>query len=144
MQKIITIIYAILYMFSATSFANAQTIHSLTEHMKYLSAREMILSQNLANVDTPDYKPKDLATNSHKYHSLKMLVTEPGHMQTSTPANYDLIQGEILEIKPNGNAITPEHELMKKNENSIKFNEISNIYNKSRQMMKTAINGGGK
>ncbi len=123
------------------SYAEAQTTYDLTEHMKYLAAREMVLSQNIANIDTPDYKPKDLIPNNKQQHGLKMSLTNPAHMQIDTYNSYSMIQGEILEIKPNGNAVTPEHELMKKNENAIKFNEISNLYNKSRQMLKVAING---
>ncbi len=123
--------------------ASAQTMHDLNDHLKYLAAREMILSKNLANIDTPGYKPKDLKKPGNPRESIAMTITQPGHIQTDQILEYDVVQGDIVEIKPNGNAVTAEHELGKKNDNSIKFSETSNIISAVKNMTKTAIKGGG-
>jgi flagellar basal-body rod protein FlgB len=52
-----------------------------------------------------------------------------------------LSTAKILEIKPDGNAVTLENELLKKNQNSVKLNQISNMYSKSKNIMKYAITG---
>ncbi len=123
--------------------ASAQTMHDLNDHLKYLAAREMILSKNLANIDTPGYKPKDLQKPAILRNNITMKITQPGHIQTDQDLEYDIVQGDIVEIKPNGNAVTAEHELGKKNENGMKFVETSNIISAVKNMTKTAIKGGG-
>lgn len=131
------------YMLAANvwcSTAFAQTISDLHEDLKYLAAREMVLSQNLANIDTPDYKPKDLKRNNQN-KSLKMHVTHPGHMQASKGLEYDVIPGSIVEKKPNGNAVTAENELAKKSENGLEFSKTSNIINAIKSMTRVAVKG---
>lgn len=123
--------------------ATAQTTEDLNDHLKYLAAREMIISQNLANIDTPGYKPKDLKKPGTPRESLTMTITQQGHIQTDQVMDYDIVAGDFIEIKPNGNAVTAEHELAKKNENSIKFSETSNIISAVKNMTKIAIKGGG-
>jgi flagellar basal-body rod protein FlgB len=122
--------------------ATAQTTKDLNDHLKYLAAREMIISQNLANIDTPGYKPKDLKKPGTPRESIAMTITQPGHIQMDQVMDYDIVAGDFVEIKPNGNAVTAEHELAKKNENSIKFSETSNIISAVKNMTKTAIKGG--
>jgi flagellar basal-body rod protein FlgB len=139
MQKIIYILIVI----SLFKDAAAQTMHDLNDHLKYLAAREMILSKNLANIDTPGYKPKDLKKPGTLKNNITMKITQPGHIQTDQALEYDIVQGDIVEIKPNGNAVTAEHELGKKNENGMKFTETSNIIAAVKNMTKTAIKGGG-
>ena len=123
--------------------ASARTISDLNDHLKYLAAREMILSQNLANIDTPEYKPKDLKKSSSPKENIGMKITHPGHIKTDQMIAYDTIQGDIIEIKPNGNAVTAEHELAKKNENAVNFAETSSIISVVNNMRKSALKSGG-
>ena len=109
------------------SLAFCQTVNDLNEELKYMTAREMILSKNLANIDTPRYKPQDIKRKNNLRNSIGLSVTHRGHIGLDQNLEYDLVQGEIIEIKPNGNAVTAENELAKKSENSIKFSKTSNL-----------------
>lgn len=124
------------------SAACGQTINDLNDELKYMAARELILSQNLANIDTPGYKPQDIKKRSRPHESIGLKVTHKGHMTIEENLDYDLVTGDIIEIKPNGNAVTAEHELAKKNENAMDFSKTSNVINSVRNMTKTAISGG--
>ena len=119
-----------------------QTIEDLNDELKYMAAREMILSKNLANIDTPHYKPQDIIKKSNIRESIGLAVTHRGHMQIDQNLGYDLVQGDIIEMKPNGNGVTAENELAKKNENAIRFSKTSNIINTVVGLTKTAIAGG--
>lgn len=131
----------VIFLILIESFTYSQTISDLNDELKYMAARELILSKNLANIDTPGYKPQDIK-KTRPYESIGLKVTHRGHMTINQGLNYDLVDGDIIEIKPNGNAVTAEHELAKKNENSINFNKTSNVINSVRGMTKTAISGG--
>ncbi len=135
----------LLFIFISIMFSNAviaQTVQDLNDELKYMAARELILSKNLTNIDTPDYKPKDLKKKSNPNETIGLKVTQRGHMQIDQNLDFELVQGDIVEIKPNGNAVTAENELAKKSENSIKFNATSSIINAVNSMTKSAIRSG--
>jgi len=119
-----------------------QTIADLNDELKYMAAREMILSKNLANIDTPQYKPQDIIKKGNIREGIGLAVTHKGHMQIDEQLGYHIVQGDIIEIKPNGNGVTAENELAKKNENAMSFSKTSNVINTVRGMTKTAISGG--
>lgn len=129
---------SVMILFAQTTFA--QTVKDLNEELKYLAEREMIISKNLANIDTPGFKPQDIKKQP-KRETIQLSVTHPAHMRVNQNLEYDLIQGDIVEIKPNGNAVTAEHELAKKNENQIQFNKTSNIVSTIKNMTRSAIKG---
>ena len=112
---------------------------SFYDQMKYLSQRDKVLSANIANSDTPNYKPKELRRKGGGDSS--MSITNSMHMNADEDISFDLVDAEVLEIKPNGNAVNLENQLLKKSENSIRLNEATNLYNKSRSMLRTAITG---
>ena len=61
-----------------------------TMKMGWLSERQGVLAQNIANADTPDYRAKDLKApsfskiisngNPNPNHNVKMVQTAKGHM----------------------------------------------------------------
>lgn len=131
--------FLILFTCLIESITFGQTINDLNDELKYMAAREMVLSKNLANIDTPNYKPKDIKKKSNPRESIGLTVTHRGHMAIDQNLDYDLVQGDIVEIKPNGNAVTAENELAKKNENSIRFTKTANLVNSIVDMTKTSI-----
>ncbi len=121
-------------------FAFAGSVGELKEHLDFLSAREMVLSQNLANLDSPNYKPKDLQKRN-SISGISVHRTHPGHISFDDGDKYNLILGEISEIKPNGNAVTAEKELAKKNDNAIDFSQTSSTLASVNRMLKLATKG---
>jgi len=137
---IITAVLALTYQ-QASAFAKSP-LREFNDYMQFLAARDKILSENLANADTPNYKPKELtiyATGNNG--SIGLARTHQDHFSFTDDSPYETIPGEILEMKPNGNAVTVEHELTKKKENSMLLSEVVNIYNRARSMNRTALTG---
>ena len=122
---------------------NAQNLDQMIDDLDYLSNRDTILTQNIANVDTPNYMPHDLnQTNSS--HNIGLYVTHSGHLQLEHGSKYGLTDGKVKEYKPNGNAINLEYEMSEKDLNAAKFHEISNVYNKARNVLKSAAGTGAR
>ena len=130
-----------------TSFirANAQenTLGLYKNYMDFLTKNDAVISQNIANADTPKYLPKKLEDKKNPFgYDIKLDTTNPMHIHAEERnSKYKLSTAKILEIKPDGNAVTLEDELLKKNQNSVKLHQISNMYSKSKNMMKYAITG---
>jgi flagellar basal-body rod protein FlgB len=136
-MRIITIIFMMLPFFS-----QASELDSFYDQMKFLSQRDRIISENIANADTPKYQPKELKKKGKNGADVSMSRTHPSHMDVdANPVDFELTKAEVLEIKPNGNSVTLENELMKKSENAMRLMESTNLYNKSRGMLKTAVIG---
>lgn len=137
-----SVFFVIAVVIFGVNAAVASTMHDFNEELKYLAAREMILSKNLANIDTPNYKPKDLKRPGAAREGIQMSVTHPGHISVNDGGQYDVVPGDIVEIKPNGNAVTAEHELAKKNENNMKFARTAGVLSKVYDMTKAATKVG--
>ena len=123
----------------------------LKERMSWLNQRQNVLSQNVANVDTPGYAARDLkpidfekalkaATSSSNFSS-GLVVTNPRHIAVSPSAasNFDDESTPDIESDPSGNSVSLEQEMIKVADNQAQFQAATNLYAKAIGMMKTAI-----
>ena len=125
-----------------------------TVKMGWLSERQGVLAQNIANADTPDYRAKDLKAPSFSKimsngnHNVKMVQTAKGHMiGLENTMNTRLIKErdkDVYEVSPNDNAVIMEEQLIKISESSMNFKLASSIYSKNLSMFKMALNGTGR
>ena len=132
-------------------FSGIPLFNIMKVKLEYLSQRQAIFAQNIANADTPNYKAKDLAapdfkklmsSNSASQATLRPAVTKANHIATSgTPeGNFAVIkQATTDELKPNGNNVTVEGEMAKVAQNQADYQQALNLYSKAITMFKTAI-----
>ena len=124
---------------------------SLTRKMSWLTERQKVLAQNIANANTPGYTPKDLKKISFKAHldqtsttgHLQMQVTDKGHMSASggLAGNYKVkTQDTKFDMStPDGNGVNLEDELIKMSETQMDYATAASLYRKHVGMLKTAI-----
>jgi flagellar basal-body rod protein FlgB len=122
----------------------------MSTRVHWLAQREAVLSQNVANADTPGYQPLDL-----KPHSFKDLVrrrmqpdrlpplaaSRPLHM-AGIPASAPDVRArkvEGFEIAPSGNAVVLDEQLRKLAETQLDFETITNLYRRQVGLLKTAL-----
>jgi flagellar basal-body rod protein FlgB len=119
----------------------------LRERMSWLHQRQDVLSQNVANADTPrfvarDLKPLDFddALNVVR-NGTPMLTTNVRHiaLTPSTSGAFEDHETPDQESSPNGNAVSLEMEMIKVSETQAQFQAAANLYAKAMTMMKTAI-----
>ncbi len=120
--------------------------------MDYLDQRQRIISQNIANADTPGYRPQDLIAGDFgklvNAPSGKMNVTpsstQSGHMSASgdmrAPDKDE--QEMIYEVAPAGNSVIIEEQLINAGRNTMDYNMMVNLYQKNVAMMRTALGQG--
>jgi flagellar basal-body rod protein FlgB len=122
----------------------------LNERMAWLNARQAVLSENVANADTPGYMAKDLKPQSFASYLSNGVATPP--MPALERTNPRQISGIIQsgqqfaetqapdgEANPTGNTVNIEQEMMKVSKTQEDYQAASDLYAKSIVMMRTAI-----
>lgn len=116
--------------------------------MAYSAERQKVLAQNVANVDTPGYRAKDLMpldfkhTLAAKNASTPLAVTSPMHMLGSKPqpGNFRTqLQRNSFEVTPTGGTVVIEEQMMKVAQNATDYQMTTSLYNKIGNMYKTAL-----
>jgi flagellar basal-body rod protein FlgB len=128
--------------------SNIPLLKMLATRMNYASERQAVLSQNLANIDTPNYTPRDLEPLTFKdmlagaSRRLNMSVSSPKHIGTPGAAytQYDVVsQTNTFETKPIGNSVSLEEQSMLMAHNQGDFTLSNNVYKKMLDMFRLAL-----
>ena len=107
--------------------------------------RQRLLAENVANADTPEFKPSDLAppkfdAGASAVAPVTLLRTSPAHLASSdSTAPFDLQPGGDFEVVPTGNAVSLEDEMMKVAANQMDFQAATALYARGLGLIKTAI-----
>lgn len=117
--------------------------------MAYLGERTDKLAHNVANVDTPGFKPRDLRDLDFKNlamiqaRKLNIRATSPMHHIEGTKPPVDDFRHDKMrdtyERKPIENEVVLEEQMAMLNETSLQYREVTNLYKKMGTMFKTAI-----
>lgn len=121
--------------------------------MDFLNHRQRVISQNVSNSDTPDYKPKDLkpvnfdrvlkdvTKDRNSVPSVSMISTKGNHIPA--PGSIDPSearkQKQTYEVAPAGNAVIMEEQLIKANQTVADYNLMSNLIAKNVGMINIAL-----
>jgi flagellar basal-body rod protein FlgB len=115
--------------------------------MGWLSARQDVLSQNVANADTPSYTPRDLKAETFDDHMKKLdpvapELTSPMHLHGTIPVEKQPGSEKSktpYESSPSGNSVVLEEQMMKVAQTQMNYQLITNLYSKHVEIMKKAI-----
>ncbi|MBV9550948.1 MAG: flagellar basal body rod protein FlgB [Alphaproteobacteria bacterium] len=119
----------------------------LRERMNWLHQRQDVLSQNVANADTPGYIARDLKAqdfsnilSGETTRASALRATNPRHIAMSSlgATRFDDIAAPD-QAGPSGNAVSLEEEMIKVSDTQAQFQAAANLYAKAMTMMKTAI-----
>ena len=129
-------------------FGKLTLFQMMQTKMGYLSERQDVLSHNIANIDTPGFKPRELKKLDFNRmamlhtNKLKMRLTSEAH-STGTPAMPDDFRSEKMrktfETTPVENAVVLEEQMAKVAETQLQYQEVTNLYKKTTSMFKMAL-----
>lgn len=120
------------------------------QKMGWLTERQVVLANNIANADTPNYRSRDLKSLNFSRmldDTPKMGVarTSSGHIMGSAGrTDFRTVRertSDVYEVNPNDNTVIMEEQLMKVSESTMQFQLATNIYNKNLSMLKMAMGG---
>ncbi|MEM6781599.1 MAG: flagellar basal body rod protein FlgB [Pseudomonadota bacterium] len=131
---------------------NIPLFQAMGAKMQYLNQRQGVIAQNIANADTPNYRPKDLSEidfgrvleHVSGIKKVRMDSTNPLHM----PANNELPEPDserqriTYEVAPAENAVILEEQMLKSGQTIMDYNLMTNLYRKNVTMIRTALGRG--
>jgi len=120
----------------------------ITTQMGWLNQRQKVISENIANADTPKYVPHDLKPLDFadmaraQYKKLAMAGSSPQHITETNAAKV----GQFKDAKdkkypsePSGNAVVLEEQMLKLSESQVDYELITRLYRKHVGMLRTAL-----
>jgi len=115
----------------------------LRERMEWHQERQRVLAENVANADTSNYQAKDLAPPDFGQQlsaaSVSLATTEPGHISGSGSPQFANDTSGRFQVRPRGNSLTHEDEMMKVASNQMDFEAVAGLYTRSLALIKLAI-----
>jgi len=127
----------------------------LRGRLGYLNERQKIISENVANADTPNYRPHDLKPFSFEAQVKAaassagvQAMTQPGHMQAPNArrslSGSKPIRAADSETTMDGNGVVLEEEMMKMTDARMNYDAAIGFYQKSLGLIRLAAKAPGK
>lgn len=116
----------------------------LRTRMEWHQERQRVLAENVANADTPNYRPRDLTPPNFEAaltgpSALGLARTEPGHIAAAGGGSGFAAERHLkYEVRPGGNAVNHEDEMMKVASNQMDFDAVADLYSRSLALIKVA------
>jgi flagellar basal-body rod protein FlgB len=124
----------------------SRTFTLLEQGLDYASMKEKVIANNIANVDTPNYKAKEVRFKTELEHALTLEAyrTNPKHFQfknTNTNNFFVTTRNDVV-YNHNGNNVDIDKEMSDLAENQIYYNALIERLNGQFNTLKTVIRGG--
>ncbi|MDB5438537.1 MAG: flgB [Caulobacteraceae bacterium] len=129
----------------------------LRQKLGYLDQRQRLIAQNVANADTPGFRPSDLAPFQVESASQIQMAgagaglatsrSEAGHLagvQVAAPSPFKVMQQSDSETTLDGNGVTLEEQMMKMSESRMDFDAAVGFYQKAMNLIQMAARAPGR
>jgi flagellar basal-body rod protein FlgB len=129
----------------------------LKSRLGYLTERQKVVAQNVANADTPGYRPSDLKPYSFQASLMNQasgavyrggpsaptsnvqMATSTAHMAPSNaPSAWRATSGADSETTLDGNAVSLEDQMLKMTDARMNYDAAITFYQKSMNMLRMA------
>jgi flagellar basal-body rod protein FlgB len=120
-----------------------KTLQMIEDRLSLSSVNQKLISSNLANINTPGYKSKELSFESTLRQSLEDQVLQMVRSNSEHMAPDEPLQAmKAPEVVENGQ-VDLDAQMVALTKNSIEYQHMVGILNKKFSMLKTAITEGG-
>ena len=110
----------------------------LAKHLTYHTHREELIAGNLANLDTPGFRPRDLVF----HETLTTAMTPDGQMDRSMSHGEELVTRDDETPDQDGNSVSLERQLSQSTANTIRYGAIGEVLNRKLALLRYAVNDG--
>jgi flagellar basal-body rod protein FlgB len=121
----------------------------LRTKMHWHQDRQRLLAENVANADTPNFRPNDLAppkfdASDAGLAKVTLARTSLAHIGSSDADTDEFAPDRRpeFEVVPSGNGVALEDEMMKVAANQMDYQAATALYTRGLGMIKTAIGKG--
>lgn len=114
-----------------------ETTRLLSEMIRAASLRHQVLSRNIANIDTPDYRPMDV-----RFGEELRLAADVGDASATIVRATVVADPAVGAGRYDGNAVDLDRQMAKMAENALWHNVMIQTLNSRMNLLRTAIRGG--
>ena len=123
---------------------------TMRQRMAFLSARQTVLAENVANANTPGYRAKDIeepdfaALAAGEDGGPGLTTTNAMHIATPAGAGAGGFRSKDMpdsESTPNGNSVVLEDQMMKVSSTQMDYATVTQLYRKALSMIRLAAGG---
>ena len=121
----------------------------LRTRLEWAQERQRVLAENVANSDTPNYRGRDLKALKFEdptqlspaaVSNVSLTRTESGHIGgMSLSGSAFRTEKANYEVRPGGNAVNLEDEMMKVAANQMDYQAATALYTRSLNLLKVAL-----
>lgn len=125
-------------------FENLEIMSMAQAMARHAALRQNIVSQNIANADTPGYRARDVSPFSQIYGSgaeTGMAATRAGHLTAEGGASPRISRLDT-DLSPNGNSVSLEAEMVKAVEIRRQHDRALAIYKSSMNVLRASLGRG--
>jgi len=131
-------------------FGDSTLFSAVKKRLGWLTQRQEVLAQNIANANTPRYRAHDLKPMEFKEIlrqekiQLNMDVTNAAHQPGRRKRIRDFAEETTrkpFETSPTGNSVVLEEQMAKINETHTKHSLVTQLYKKHLKMITAAVSG---
>jgi flagellar basal-body rod protein FlgB len=117
----------------------------LRTKMQWHQERQRLLAENVSNADTPKFQPRDLQAPKldqmrPAHAGIALTRTSSAHLAGSTTAmKFQVDQRGGFEVRPAGNAVSLEDEMLKVATNQQDYQAVTALYTRGLGLIKRAL-----
>ncbi len=136
------------------NIADIPLFSMLRSRLGYMSERQRVVAQNIANADTPGFSPKDLKSFSFRMGEQTKGVTmvqpsqtSAGHLPgrpTAAPSAFKAVEAADSETTLDGNSVVLEDQMLKMTESRMQYDAAIGFYQKSLGLLRMAARPPGR
>lgn len=123
----------------------------LYEQLNFRGEKQKVISSNIANINTPNYKTKDLVFEDElnsASNSLKLKQTNSMHLSSvsnnSAIGNQRLIEVKGLQEQNDGNNVNLDTQMGEMSKNKVLFDAIQSSIKRDSKLFKSVVDSSAK
>ncbi len=134
----------------AMGLTDLPILSMLRTRLDWAQQRQRLLAENVANADTPNYRPRDLVPPKFdapgeatlaSIPGVTLARTEQGHLAgiATGDTGFRSTSASDYEVQATGNGVNLEQEMMKVAANTMDYQAVTALYTRSLGLLKTAL-----
>lgn len=138
--------------------SNLPIMAALKKRMHWLNNNQSVISENIANADTPGFKAKELekqdfsklvesvsGSKQQAAHVADLKTTNARHMNVAGSSSGAAPVKDVKDAEESlsGNSVVLEEQMINLADNQMKYGMVVNLYKKNMGLLKIALGKGG-
>lgn len=123
--------------------ADMPILSMLRTRMHWHQDRQRVLAENVANSDTPNFRPRELKElkfdGAGAPGALTLATTHAAHVTPAGSTKFHATRANHVETRPGGNSVNVEDEMLKVAQNQMDYQAATALYTRGLGLIKTAL-----